>query len=233
MTQSPADSCLSEEELDSLEALLASDSVPDDCMSLEMLDGYLAAVVVSPEPLAPAQWLPSVWSETDEVAVGPGVQRVLSLVLRYHDELVDTLGDPEGWEPFCYAGDDDENGTRLGDEWMTGFELGLEVWPEGWQTRLDSPDVETFEALIERAATPWMSAEVEFADDAQRIEWLTATAAAVRAIHHLREACALPPVPHAREVRATARPAGEGPGRNDPCPCGSGEKYKRCCGALA
>lgn len=22
------------------------------------------------------------------------------------------------------------------------------------------------------------------------------------------------------------------PGRNDPCPCGSGEKYKRCCGAL-
>jgi tetratricopeptide (TPR) repeat protein len=23
------------------------------------------------------------------------------------------------------------------------------------------------------------------------------------------------------------------PGRNDPCPCGSGKKYKRCCGALA
>jgi hypothetical protein len=22
------------------------------------------------------------------------------------------------------------------------------------------------------------------------------------------------------------------PGRNDPCPCGSGKKYKRCCGAL-
>ncbi|TLY83733.1 MAG: hypothetical protein E6K41_00425, partial [Gammaproteobacteria bacterium] len=20
------------------------------------------------------------------------------------------------------------------------------------------------------------------------------------------------------------------PGRNDPCPCGSGQKYKRCCG---
>jgi len=36
-------------------------------------------------------------------------------------------------------------------------------------------------------------------------------------------------------------PAGEGPrqpvkrgpkvGRNDPCPCGSGKKYKHCCGA--
>ena len=24
-----------------------------------------------------------------------------------------------------------------------------------------------------------------------------------------------------------------GPGRNEPCPCGSGEKFKRCCGAPA
>jgi uncharacterized protein len=23
------------------------------------------------------------------------------------------------------------------------------------------------------------------------------------------------------------------PGRNDPCPCGSGKKYKKCCGANA
>jgi preprotein translocase subunit SecA len=36
---------------------------------------------------------------------------------------------------------------------------------------------------------------------------------------------------------ATARPAGvtvrrqEKVGRNDPCPCGSGKKYKKCCGA--
>ncbi|MCB1959852.1 MAG: YecA family protein [Rhodocyclaceae bacterium] len=191
------DSRLSEVELDELEALLASDVVPDDCMSLEMLDGYLAAVVISPEPLASAKWLPSVWSEGGEMAPGSGVQRVLTLVLRYHDELVDTLGDPEGWEPFCYAGDTEEGGTRLGDEWMTGFELGLEVWPEDWREQLDALDAETFESLIERAAAPWMSDAAESADDAQRIEWLTATGAAVRAIHHLRESCDLPAVPYA------------------------------------
>jgi uncharacterized protein YecA (UPF0149 family) len=27
--------------------------------------------------------------------------------------------------------------------------------------------------------------------------------------------------------------AAETPGRNDPCPCGSGKKYKRCCGRQA
>ncbi|BFM14620.1 YchJ family protein [Maricurvus nonylphenolicus] len=26
-------------------------------------------------------------------------------------------------------------------------------------------------------------------------------------------------------------PKGQVPGRNSPCPCGSGKKYKRCCGA--
>ena len=27
-----------------------------------------------------------------------------------------------------------------------------------------------------------------------------------------------------------AAPAGKAAGRNDPCPCGSGKKYKKCCG---
>jgi preprotein translocase subunit SecA len=32
---------------------------------------------------------------------------------------------------------------------------------------------------------------------------------------------------------ATAIRKGEKIGRNDPCPCGSGKKYKKCCGANA
>ncbi|HPR08427.1 MAG: YecA family protein [Zoogloeaceae bacterium] len=189
--------CLSESEMDAFEALLASDSVPDDCMSLEMLDGYLAGVIVAPTPLKPVEWLPSVWSESDVDMRGAGVQKVLSLVLRYHDELVETLGDPEGWAPFFYGSDEDPDGTRLGDEWMTGFELGLSLWADDWADDLDGHDAATFEGLIERAMAPWADGEVDAADDDTRIEWLTATAAAVRAMRHLRDACGLPPVPHA------------------------------------
>jgi preprotein translocase subunit SecA len=34
------------------------------------------------------------------------------------------------------------------------------------------------------------------------------------------------------ENQAKAKPVRTGPkvGRNDPCPCGSGKKYKQCCG---
>jgi preprotein translocase subunit SecA len=36
--------------------------------------------------------------------------------------------------------------------------------------------------------------------------------------------------PETAEVGATVRRTGEKIGRNDPCPCGSGKKYKKCCG---
>ena len=36
-----------------------------------------------------------------------------------------------------------------------------------------------------------------------------------------------------KEQKASQTVRNEGPkiGRNDPCPCGSGKKYKKCCGA--
>jgi len=41
-------------------------------------------------------------------------------------------------------------------------------------------------------------------------------------------------VSEANEAVAKAKPVRTGPkvGRNDPCPCGSGKKYKNCCGKL-
>lgn len=223
-----ADVCLTEAEMDELESLLASDAVPEDCMSLEMLDGYLAAVVLSPKPLPTADWLPGVWSDTEALPEGGGVQRLLALVLRYHDEVAETLGAPDGWEPFCYAPDEMDESVRLGDEWMTGFELGLELWDEDWRDELDAHDAETWDGLIDKAMSPWTAEDMEEADDDTRLQWLESSAAAVRAIHHLRAACALPPVPVAGQPVARVESADAG--RNDPCPCGSGRKYKQCCG---
>jgi preprotein translocase subunit SecA len=33
-----------------------------------------------------------------------------------------------------------------------------------------------------------------------------------------------------KKPKAAAAVAGKKVGRNDPCPCGSGKKYKHCCG---
>jgi len=50
----------------------------------------------------------------------------------------------------------------------------------------------------------------------------SAAEAAERVVERLREYCA------AEAAQPEARP-----GRNAPCPCGSGKKYKRCCGSSA
>jgi uncharacterized protein len=39
--------------------------------------------------------------------------------------------------------------------------------------------------------------------------------------------------PGARRSQAAPRPRGPAPGRNEPCSCGSGRKYKHCCGSRA
>jgi preprotein translocase subunit SecA len=44
-----------------------------------------------------------------------------------------------------------------------------------------------------------------------------------------RPAAPARPAPAARTAPAAAAAAGSKPGRNDPCPCGSGIKYKKCC----
>ncbi|HXV36426.1 MAG TPA: preprotein translocase subunit SecA, partial [Myxococcota bacterium] len=47
-----------------------------------------------------------------------------------------------------------------------------------------------------------------------------------------RSAAARPGAPGAADARRGSEPHAPKVGRNDPCPCGSGRKYKKCCGAL-
>ena len=40
------------------------------------------------------------------------------------------------------------------------------------------------------------------------------------------------PTPDETKAKEIQKTAGAKVGRNDPCPCGSGKKYKKCCGAM-
>ena len=98
---------LSDDEFSELEEMLVSDDVPADCMNLEMLDGYLAAVIAGPVVQAPADWLAAVWSaDADEASFGSAsaARSALAMVLRYHNEIAATIAlGEDGWDPFCYS----------------------------------------------------------------------------------------------------------------------------------
>ena len=245
---------MSDEAFEDLEEILTSDIVPEDCMDLEMLDGFLAGVLLSPRVIPVDRWLPAVWSAHEDgvsFGSGSGVQRAIRLVLSYYNEMATTIGLDEEeeacWEPFCFAISDGDT-LKLGDEWMEGFAQGLELWPQDWEQGLSEDTIEAVQATLDEVLAPWRpgadgvegeageeSGNVPSladgdADEETRLGWLAAVGEGVNDIFaHWRDVGLPAPQPVAIEMPQAA--PGSGPGRNDPCPCGSGKKYKKCCGA--
>lgn len=234
MTSDPNPHVLSEDDFDALEELLISDVVPEDCMNLEMLDGYLAAVIASPDLIPMADWLPPVWSAHGDPAYATGsrMQRVIRLVLGYYNELATTTGVEEGWQPFCYAG---QEGDEIGiaEEWVEGFRQGLELWEPDWRSRFDAQAVAEVDAKLSALLAPWDEEDETFpGDERQRLAWLDEASERIAEVNALWSELGLPR-PVAVEVEQPRTSASSSAGRNDPCPCGSGKKYKKCCGAAA
>lgn len=225
---------MSDEDFEALEEILTSDVVPEDCMDLEMLDGFLAGVLASPVPIPTADWLPEVWSaHADDISFGSGsgAQRAIRLVLSYYNELVTTIGEEEGWEPFCFAIAEGDS-LKLGEEWVGGFAQGLELWPQGWESVLSPADAEAVRVDVDAILAPWGSDEAAGAADEVRLGWLEEAGHTVSGIvARWRGLQLAAPAPVAVDRPAAPKPAG--PGRNEPCPCGSGKKYKKCHGANA
>lgn len=57
---------MSEHDLDALETLLETHAAPHGGMSLEMLDGYLSALIVGPALITPGQYMAAIWGDGPE-----------------------------------------------------------------------------------------------------------------------------------------------------------------------
>ena len=231
---------LSDEELEELDQFLMSDAVSDEAMLLDTLDGYLTAIVIGPTTVLPSQWLPGIWGESEDDAPEyeslEQAQRVLELVMRHMNGIIWTLQyDADAFDPLLdsmvYEGDPRE--YLEGEMWAYGFMRGIGLCRQDWQPLFDDPAAR--EALrpirllgadelteAEEALTRW---------PAQREELTEQLAGSVAAIYRFW----LPrrQVQHERLVASTFRREGPKPGRNDPCPCGSGKKFKKCCGTAS
>lgn len=160
---------LSDEAFDALEALLISDDVPDETMNIEQLDGYLAAILCCPVPIVIERWMPRIWSIEGERGATPAftrpktAQTAIRLVRAYYNELLTTLGrEEDGWQPFAYALDEGQapipDAPQPGQDWIEGFEEGLEAWPPEALEGLDSELSDEIDALLEAIRAPWIDA---------------------------------------------------------------------------
>jgi uncharacterized protein len=212
--------------------LLASPAAPRAMSALE-LDGYLTGVIVAPCPIRPGRWLAGLWDEDgplspDEpqmhsalgaisamyAALGANIDRSLrrlqtEKVCDYRPAFQPTEGKPA------------HDAIRA---WASGFWKAMALVPAEWSALIAD---ERLQAVM----TPLVGfidvgdPEFEPAEDID--ERLDAAAAHLpRAILILRRIAQL------RAMQRSTSPATRRGKicRNDPCPCGSGQKYKRCCG---
>jgi uncharacterized protein len=151
-------------------------------------------------------------------------ERVLTLLMRHMNSIASHLiEEPDSFEPLFLEREVEGKSYTVVDEWCEGYRRGVELTEDDWRA-----SGEEITALLEpiyafTTASAWFGHER--ADDAVEALQL-AIAPNVRAIHAywLARRGDAPPASVAPIRRAEPRV-----GRNDPCPCGSGKKYKKCC----
>jgi uncharacterized protein len=231
---------LSEREIAELDALLASLPEERESLDVAMLDGFLTGVLIAPEPVPTDAWLPFVFdSEGLNTPDTADMQRATQLLLRRHGELAAFLAAREAFDPIVFELEDDAGNALTGKAaiealtpWAAGFAHALDLVPQlsaaydsdgdlaaalgGVLRHLpidpDNASADAADFMLERSQ---IERDVPLADLDEAIDELVASV--LDAVEITR-----PNVPLLREAPKV--------GRNDPCPCGSGRKYKLCHG---
>ncbi len=221
-----ADIWLTDEEQGWLRGFLSSAQVPDTTMSLEELDGFFCALIAGPETVLPSEYMPYIWGG-DGPAEGPvydseaQLRFVLDLLMRYWNGIARRVAENITHPPFLFGADDADRGR----DWATGFLGGLALRREAWvplfQHGTANGLVHAIMALYKsdpdvlgEPVTPALRREI--------IEELP------EIVLSIADFWRDPQSRHVEEPRRSKKV-----GRNEPCPCGSGRKYKKCCGASA
>lgn len=209
---------------DEFEQFLMRDSGLDAPMSMSEIDGLLTAVVIGPVFPPPSQWMPLVWGDEGgpEYSSQAQAERITGLLMRHMNSLSRQLQeDPDEFEPMLLVDlDEDRKRIVIADHWCLGFMAGVSLNEDAWQ------EVEaTLLPFIMFASEPG-DAEIDEELETNREYWITQLGFAVAAINR----CFLAYRTGGRLGPETVISPEPKVGRNDLCPCGSGKKYKKCCG---
>jgi uncharacterized protein len=151
----------------------------------------------------------------------------------YHPEAIDLRGAFLAQSPEERAQVDPADLPAYAQLWAVGFLHAVESWPQDWEAPRDADAADMLESALAdiEALTegdrgvPATSMYSEDGPPSVSDERIDALAAGIWAVYSLRQLW--------RSIGPRVDPVRKAPepGRNDPCPCGSGKKYKKCHGA--
>ena len=226
----------------------------------EFCEGFLAAMVCCRRPLSQDEWLPLLLGidagEPDGASFANDAQRGQFLALWQRrfieiklalDTPVQALDDDKAYAPEVMdvrgaiaslsaeerADINDSEIPSFAQVWALGFMFVVENWPEEWVAPKDKEAAQwhdlSLQAIValteDDTEVPTLSALSEDGPPSVSTHRLNVYGEALWAVYDLREIWRqIGP-----RVAQIIKPAT--PGRNEVCSCGSGQKYKKCCGA--
>ena len=151
----------------------------------------------------------------------------------YHPEVMDIRGAIADMPPEEQTAFNDEDLPAFAQVWALGFMFAVESWPDEWLAPRDKDAAQWLDGALQAVVAmteddegkPEVSPLSEEGSPSTSIARLNAFGDAIWAVYDLRELWKTMG-PKVETIRKEATP-----GRNDPCPCGSGKKYKKCHGA--
>ena len=233
---------LDDSDLDRLEVLL-DDPALEEAMRLDEIQGYLCAALSGPQPIDEDDWLGDILG-SDEAVDSDAGREAAGLLRAFARALEAELASGEPPVLLLYPKSDDEDAPSDYQPWCQAYLAGVDAADDDWFEFLgegEDEDEETSEEItyLDERLFPLMvlTGEAESAAREHGEDWPEGEER-----EQIESECEedLPQAVAdiyrfwlAKRGTATIRRDVPKVGRNDPCPCGSGKKYKQCCGADA
>ncbi len=208
--------------LQKLDAFLHNEAVDEDAMLLSELDGFLAGVIVCPDLIAPSEWLPLIWGEeAPDFKNEKHAQDILDLIMGHYNDIIRQLNQRR-YSPIYNI---DTDGSAMWELWVEGFHQAMQLQDAAWMIYETDPSEDLQNALFVIARLIKIATEpgVKPEDIDEELENIAADIipSQIEVLHHARLKLQNPDTYAGPKTKV---------GRNNPCPCGSGKKYKKCCG---
>ena len=226
-----------------LRAFLEHPSRAAGTLSYHELQGFLFTVVSAPELVRPSEWLPIIFAGEEAGFTSPDeAQGILGQIMALYNTINAAVLDPPTLLPAdCPLRDDVlanfEDDAPIA-QWSRGFLRGHQWLEDLWKESVPEELAGELGSIL-MTLSFFSSREMAEGFHAEATTGTQPFEAMVDAIHRILPAAvaqypqmgrSISTVPAEHEWDEPELTHHAKIARNEPCPCGSGKKYKQCCG---
>jgi len=228
---------LSERELDFLDNFLldrlqdkdVKPETDEGILGVSELDGYLTAITSSPNLIPPSIWIESIWGDYEQVWDSPeDFKIVFDTLLKLSNDIICRIMEyPEEYEPLFLENRVGSKTYVIVDDWCEGYMRGVDLWEQClWSDKHQNSEEHLLKLIGIIASfsdrSNWSAHNLEEPLLIEAQNSIKDCAIGIHKIFLLRRKMEL-------DARILPAVATQKIGRNAPCPCGSGKKFKKCC----